>query len=455
MDPRFLPHNLHLSDIKLFSQHDPHLYVLSLQKYQYFAPIINQIPRDIPGIYTLCGGRQVGKSTLLKQWMLDLLHNGVNAKQIAFMSGEIIDDHHALIKLISYQLNSMPHVEGKICYLILDEITYIKDWDKGIKYLADTGLLRHVVLVITGSDLQILQEARLRFPGRRGKADQVNFHLHSLSFKDFLILSKSYPDDRERITPHGIQKLYLAFNDYLIHGGYLTAINEYAKEKKINIATLDIYSEWIRGDMIKRDKREHYLQEIIQAIIKRYNTQVSWINLAQDLSIDHPQTVADYISSLESMDAVFVQHALMEDKLIAAPKKHKKVMFTDPFIFHALNWWINPSKDPFNEQILSTIQDSKRCSSLVESVTITHLKRMFPTYYIKANGEVDLAYVKNKKFWPIEVKWTHQLRAQDLKQIQKYSNAQIWAKVDSIKTILNIKTIPIPLALIQEFVIDN
>src|SRR5205823_5568515 len=109
MDPRFIPHNMHLSSIALFAQYDPHLQVLAKQTYIYEAPIIHEIPRDIPGIYTICGGRQVGKSTLLKQWMLSLMQSGVEPQRIAFLSGELIDDHHALYKLVTNQLNVMPN----------------------------------------------------------------------------------------------------------------------------------------------------------------------------------------------------------------------------------------------------------------------------------------------------------------------------------------------------------
>ncbi|MDQ2994083.1 MAG: ATP-binding protein [Pseudomonadota bacterium] len=449
MDTRFTPHNMHLTDVELFAQHDPHLQVLRGQTYIYEAPLIHEIPRDIPGIYTVCGGRQIGKTTLMKQWMLSLLRSGVEPQRIAFLSGELINDHHALYKLVSNQLDEMPN--DKIRYFIIDEITYISDWDKGIKYLAETGLIRDVVLILTGSDIVILQEARMRFPGRRGKADKVNFHLYSLSFHDFLQLTGRLPTlaMRNDITPDAIALLYTVFKEYLIHGGYLTAINEYAKTGAISIATLDTYSEWIRGDMLKRGHSKHYLQEIIGAIFKRYNSQVSWINLAQDLSIDHPITVSNYIATLVSMDAVFVQQALLEDKLVAAPKKHKKVMFTDPFIYHALNFWIHPSDNPFQDQIIPSIENAELCSKLVESVVATHLQRKYPTFYIKAEGEVDVAYVKDKKFWPIEVKWTKQLRHNELKQIRKYPNARIFAIVNRITTTMDISTIPIPLAMLD------
>lgn len=38
-------------------------------------------------------------------------------------------------------------------FLIVDEVTYIKEWDRGIKYLADIGIFDNVILMLTGSDL--------------------------------------------------------------------------------------------------------------------------------------------------------------------------------------------------------------------------------------------------------------------------------------------------------------
>ena len=84
----------------------------------------------------------------------------------AFFTGELIDDHHALVRLVSSLEREMP-AEGRR-YILLDEVTYIAGWDKGIKYLADAGLLEGVVLIATGSDMAVIQEARMRFPGRRG-----------------------------------------------------------------------------------------------------------------------------------------------------------------------------------------------------------------------------------------------------------------------------------------------
>lgn len=442
IDPRFLYHNTHREDPDRFAELDPQLRLLKHQKYVYYAPLLKDLPKNIPGIYTLGGGRQIGKSTLLKQWMLELLQEGVKPKNIFFMSGELIDDHHALLNNLIRILENMP--AGEMHYVLLDEVTYIKNWDKAIKYAADVGLLQDTILILTGSDLSLMHEAKLRFPGRRGDADIINFHLYPLSFQETVLLK--HPDLNQHIENH-IDLLFICLDEYLIHGGFLTAINDLAMHHRISNATLNIYSEWIRGDMIKRGKQEHYLREILSAIIKRYNSQITWNALAQDLTIDHPKTVADYCAQLVSMDALFVQEALLENKLSAAPKKAKKIIFNDPFIFHAIRAWIWPEKNSYEAQIQPLLKNSELNSGLVEAMVVNHYHRFYPTYYIKAEGEVDVAYVSKYRFWPIEVKWTNQLREKDLKQILKYHNGKILAKVKKSSEIQGIPVEPLPLVL--------
>jgi len=296
-----------------------------------------------------------------------------------------------------------------------------------------------------------MQEARKRFPGRRGKADKVDFHYYPLSFRQYLQLKNKISDNidlTKEPSKKFIELLYEEFNSYLIHGGFLTAINEYSETKRISLNTLITYSDWIRGNMIKKGKSEHYLREITGAIIKHYSSQISWRSLVSSLSIDHTKTAIDYISLLESMDAVFVQSALIEDKLVGAPKKHRKFMYCDPFIFHAIQAWLDNSTDPFNEQILPSLKQPEICSKLVEATVATHFRQHYPTYYIKADNEVDIAYVKNKKFFPIELKWRNQLRPHELKQILKYKNGEIWTKISTPSKIENTPILPLPLALL-------
>lgn len=452
-DDLFSIYNTHLLSTEQYWEIDSHLKRLSKQPYVYHSPVIDELPREIPGVYTVSGGRQIGKTTLLKQWISVLIQDSVAPESIIFYTGELISDHLQLIKIMREFI--AVHESFPMRYIVVDEITYIKDWDKAIKFLADAGFFEHTIVILTGSDLSLMRSARMTFPGRRGKADKVDFHVHSLSFKEVLFLKNNIPDLENSIAekkPNKLfmDRLFLEFDTYLKHGGYLTAINDIAKTNTISLATLSTYSDWVRGDVLKRGKQEAYLEEIIKAIIDRYNKQVTWHNITDAISIDSHRTVSDYCELLSTMDALFIQSALLFDKLVAAPKKARKLTFTDPFIYHALKYWISSFSGSPQEQIEKSIQDPHICADLVESVVSNQYRRYYPTYYIKAAGEIDVAYVHDRKFWPIEVKWRNQLRPKDLKQLSKYPSARVFGKNHQYHEVDGISLEPLPLALLRE-----
>ncbi len=239
MDIRFSPHNLHLESLDIFTQQDPNLRALTNQKLVHKSSLLDDLPLGEPGIYTITGGRQIGKTTLLKQWMQQIIKNNVSPESVLYLTGELIDDHHALVRIV------MESLKQKLQYLLIDEITYIRNWDKGIKYLADTGTLENVTLVLTGSDLVVIKEARMRFPGRRGLSDNVDFHLFPLNFYEYVKLNNritsneicNLVDDEANESKDLISILYAEFERYLAHGGFLTAINDMALHNRILPAT--------------------------------------------------------------------------------------------------------------------------------------------------------------------------------------------------------------------------
>ncbi len=95
MDTEYLVNNAHLESTDDFVRLDPHLRRMTQQTYIFESPIIDELPLDTPGIYNLGGGRQVGKTTLLKQWLLSLLNKGVIPAAICFLSCKLVVDEQS------------------------------------------------------------------------------------------------------------------------------------------------------------------------------------------------------------------------------------------------------------------------------------------------------------------------------------------------------------------------
>jgi predicted AAA+ superfamily ATPase len=455
VDPRLLPHNLHWSSVRSFSQLDPTLRKLKDAPLVGEASLLAALPLDTPGIYTLVGGRQVGKSTLCKQSMQRLLQAGEPPESIAYVTCEPFRDAEELRIVLQDLLEAMaPAVApARPTWLFVDEVTYVPGWDRTVKFLADAGAFERCFLLLTGSDHVVIQDSLKRLPGRRGAADQVDFHLRPLSFLDYCRLRRVAPgkvleslaavDLGEPVEASDtvLAALEGALRDYHGTGGFLPAINDVARAGEVKPATLRTYAEWIRGDMLRLERSERYLREVVAGIDRRYGSQVSWTSLSKELSIDHPKTVADYVGLLERMDAVVVAPAVAEHLRGPAPKKARKVFFADPFIHRALRAWLGESD--------AGIEADARLQRDLEATFAAHVQRFTEGYYVKGQGEVDCAWYERGRLQLLEVKWAVQLRPEELKEIRRRGCGVIAARTSRGGDFDGISVVPAAVALLR------
>lgn len=434
MDNGFATYNGQQHDPLNFSQQDPQLLALTKLPYVYVSPLIKQLTTAEPGISVLTGSGLIGKTTLLKQCIAELLTNGVPENGIGFFPCKKIGDVNELIELVKQQFSH--GLSSTTQYMFIDDITDLRDWKKIIQLIIESGWSSKLVLILTSSENTLAEKIKHDFalqPTNKFKLLPLNFHD---------VIELKYPKKNlDSIN------LYAEFDQYLIHGGYLPSINDVAAYGKISDETIKMFINCVKGMMIKQNKQESFLQEVFTAIIQHYNQQITWNMLSKETFINHPSTIADYVSTLESLDLVFVQCALLEKKLIAAPKKARKLMFMDPFLFHCARAWIHPCINAYDLQIMPLIKEPELCANLAEACVITHYQRYYPTYYIKAEGCVDLAYLDAATFWPIVVTWTNRLRTKSLKQILKYANGKILNKNSNSGMIDHVRTEPLPQAL--------
>src|SRR6187401_201963 len=165
-DPRLQPHNLQWQGREVFLGSDPTLHRMRANPLVHQAALVGELPLHTPGIYTLVGGRQVGKSTLLKQLMARLLEEGIAPERMAYVTCEPFVDAEELRRVLS-DLLAVIAEGGRFCWLLLDEVTYVDGWDRIVKFLADAGTLDACFLIATGSDHLLIEDSLKRLPGRR------------------------------------------------------------------------------------------------------------------------------------------------------------------------------------------------------------------------------------------------------------------------------------------------
>ena len=121
------------------------------------------------------GPRQVGKTTYLKSHIKHLIDSGVDSKRCLYFSCEMLRDFNEIVEIARF---SDTLIQGKK-YLFFDEVTFVHEWQRAIKYILDTPLSKNKVIHVTGSSSIALKKET--FPGRRIKT----VHSMPLSFKEF------------------------------------------------------------------------------------------------------------------------------------------------------------------------------------------------------------------------------------------------------------------------------
>lgn len=410
-------------------------------------------------IYTIRGPRQVGKTTLIKIMIRELLDKGIHPKRIFFWACDLIDSPKELATMLQCYLDGVRKEYEERLFIFLDEISSIRDWQKGIKHLVDAGLLQECTVILTGSHSLDIKSASERLPGRRGNVEDVLDKIFlPMKFSEYAEMrsksvnkAKRFPNLLKKVSdrmkrqevlmqlahaeiPEELMKLSsysdeLAhlFQEYLITGGVPLAIDSYLSQGKIRSNIYDTYVTAMLGDAARWQKKEIYMEQIVGRLIECLSSQISWQSICKGTDLGSRQRTAECVDILRSSFVVSTIYRLDRQKGGPRFEKEKKVYFQDPFIFHALRGWA--SSTPFYTSALEYIGDPETCSKLVESVMCNHLIRLafskFPSSdYEYANKlfywenalkkEVDFVIKLNGMYIPIEVKYQSDIKKDDL-----------------------------------------
>jgi len=350
--------------------------------------LINKISLQPFSLHFLTGPRQVGKTTTLKILIHNLLEEGEDPHALFYYPCDELENFQELGDILDAFHSSLSVRKVSKSIIILDEITFVKEWWRAIKARIDRNQYKKSILIITGSSSIELLKEKERFPGRRGNGEDfillpLDFQEYASLFLNDLVVSTldSSSTIEKILQPNLIYKnrIQLLFQDYLKTGGFPIPIQNYVKTKKIFPSTKKTYLDWIRGDLLQLKKNNSFMKEIFKYLLETRASPISWLSISKSTSIN----------SLEELHLINILYLISPEKQIRY-RKNKKIHFIDPFIVDILAEYTN-----------SNVLEE----NLVESVVASHFCRIFPTYYWKNRSEVDIVSLIEDVLVGFEVKW--------------------------------------------------
>jgi uncharacterized protein len=320
-----------------------------------------------PGLYSIRGPRQIGKSSWLKTMLASL-----PPQQSFFLSCENLMDHKDLAQVL--------HSSEDRQFIFLDEVTFVKEWWRAVKHHIDR--FGNVTIVVTGSHALDLRSGFDRMPGRWAANGEIE-----LLPMDFFEFQKMREQARwPRLQRADELELYFKV------GGFPTSLLESGPEGKDPILARETYRRWLLGDLEKIGKQEQYLKELVFQLAETMGSTLSLQKLAQRTQIGSHNTAQDYVEVLESCFAMKTLFNL--DYSTGRPRfrKEKKFYFRDPLLYWIAYEWVGlPAPPNANEKLAEMVAHEFLCRR----------EKNFG-YYQDRKGEID--FYQHQK-WAIEVKW--------------------------------------------------
>ena len=229
----------------------------------------------------LTGPRQVGKTTLLKQFL-----SGKSGQNILYLNCDEPDIKVMLENVTSTQLRNLI---GKNKLVLIDEAQKVNQIGLTLKLIVDN--IEGIQIIATGSSAFDLRN-RLNEPltGRK-----FEYHLYPFSTNE-LINNMTELEERRMLEQR------------MIYGMYPDVVNN---PSDASVLLRELYNSYLFKDILAyRDlRRPDELYRLLAAIALQIGNEVSYHELGQTVGIDK-ETVVRYLDLLEKVFVVFRLNSL-------------------------------------------------------------------------------------------------------------------------------------------------
>lgn len=284
---------------------------------------------EAPGIIVIRGPRQYGKSTWLEYQLRETIER-FGPGTALFLNGDYIAGPDELEREIEALLRHFP-AGNSVRRLFIDEITAVSGWQRAIKRLADSGALRRVLLVTTGSKASDIQREAELLPGRKGKLARTVYHFVQLPYKVFH--EKAFPT----LKSHTLWA-------YLIAGGSPPACAAVLETGSVPEYIFQTTAEWIYGECAAAGRSRAMLLRLLEQLMRRGASPVAQTTLAAESGMANNTVAHGYLDFLSDLLVLGTSEPWDPGKRTRVSRKASKYPFVN--LLAANTWWKNRYTTP-------------------------------------------------------------------------------------------------------------
>jgi hypothetical protein len=350
---------------------------------------------ELERIICISGVRRSGKSTLVYQYIRELLKKGVESKKIVLVKVDLclrdLDDLRDIISVYKELTGIDP--EKDRTYFFFDEVHSMDDWQVQVKEFMDLKY-KSRFFVLGSSVTMMFKDASESLAGR------ISFiHVEPLSFKEYLNFSGfEIPDVVSLDSMHRtlIDKKDLILHhlsNYIQTGGFPEwfKINDIERWRRILFE--DYLSLILMKDIVHvfKIKDPRLLENLVREVAHLSCERFSYKGLSDRLDSDR-ETIKLYLHYLKTSGLIHVMKVYSKKK-ISRERMEKKISFFDEGMRKALTLDLGGTR-------FSEVMAASHLTALGKEKN-----HLFEPHYWKNEREVDYVYEDRSVLVPIETKY--------------------------------------------------
>lgn len=319
----------------------------------------------------ILGARQVGKTTLLKQFMQGL------ADEVLYLN---CDEAITVSQLTNRNLRQLQLLVGTAKIVVIDEAQKVDNIGLTLKMIVDN--FPDVQVIATGSSAFELRN-RLNEPLTGRKYEYRLFPISTNEIRE----TAGYLDVQRLLES---RLIYGSYPDILTHGTE-------AHELLNSLTDSYLYKDILASDNLRKPE---LLDKLLKALAFQVGSEVSYNELSQTIGSD-AKTVERYIELLEKSFIIFRLYGLSRN-LRNELKKAKKIYFYDNGVRNAVIQQFAPLN------MRNDVGALWENFFISERIKFNHYRQQYCNIYFwrtKSQQEIDYVEESNGSYDVFEMKW--------------------------------------------------